>query len=105
MEEDRNGDTNTVLTWQTAFCARAAAMAKPVLAEVVPSCCHSTFCFLLKQGHSRRCKYRSAAPRISGKAASEEQPSCSSSRGVHIHRKQNLQHILMWLNARSKSHL
>lgn len=34
------------------ICAGATAIAELVLAEVVPSCCHSTFCFLLKQGHS-----------------------------------------------------
>lgn len=63
------------------------------------------FLFSVKTGPQRRCKYRSAMPRISGKPASKKQPSCSSSRCVQIHRKQNLQHILMWLNARSKSHL
>lgn len=49
-EEDRTG-TQTPADAADGVCA-GAAIAELVLAEVVPSCCHSTFCFLLKQGHS-----------------------------------------------------
>lgn len=98
----RDSDTNTAPTRQTAFGAGAAATAGYGTRRgcAVPLPQH--FLFAVQPG--QRCKYRSAAPRVPGKPASKKQPSCSSSRCVQIQRKQNLQHILMGLNARSKSH-
>jgi len=61
------------------------------------------FLFSAQTGPQQRCKERSATPRISGNPASKKQPSCSSSRCAHIHRKRSIQHILMELNVSSQS--
>lgn len=61
------------------------------------------FLFSVQTGPQQRCKERSATPRISGNPASKKQPSCSSSRCAHIHRKRSIQHILMELNVSSQS--
>lgn len=61
------------------------------------------FLFSAQTGPQQRCKERSATPRISGNPASKKQPSCSSSRCAHIHRKRSIHHILMELNVSSQS--
>lgn len=99
--QDRDTDTGRCGRRRLRWCRHRRAGTRRGCAFLLPQ----YFLFSVKTGPQRRCKYRSAMPRISGKPASKKQPSCSSSRCVQIHRKQNLQHILMWLNARSKRHL
>lgn len=52
LEEDRTVTQTPCQRGSHSPCSICAgAIARLVLAEVVPSCSHSTFCFLLKQGH------------------------------------------------------